>query len=221
MQSEPARKTIRSKIKRLFSVAFMAMILSVGAYAAIAGSLPLPVFADNGSAICSAQSNASTNIGTCVNRIYVISLAAGGFIAVLLVIVAGYLYMTGGEGVKTAKKLIISAISGLVILFGAFAFLNTINPDLTSFTGFTLPNLTCTGANGSSEAGKNLCAAPSANLITGAAGTTPSTSSSGNAGANPASQSAAQQVLADNTAHSIDLASSGDCPGRVKYFDWK
>jgi hypothetical protein len=213
MQSEPARKTIRSKIKRLFSVAFMAMILSVGAYAAVAGSLPLPAFADNGSAICSAQSNASTNIGTCVNRIYVISLAAGGFIAVLLVIVAGYLYMTGGEGVKTAKKLIISAISGLVILFGAFAFLNTINPDLTSFTGFSLPNLTCSGAVGSSEAGKNLCAAPSANLITGAAGTTPSTSSSGNAGANPASQSAAQQVLADNKAGSITLAPSGDCSG--------
>ena len=153
----------------------MAMILSVGAYAAVAGSLPLPAFADNGSAICSAQSNASTNIGTCVNRIYVISLAAGGFIAVLLVIVAGYLYMTGGEGVKTAKNIIYSVISGLVILFGGFALLNTINPDLTTFGSLSLPNLTCNGVAGTSDAGKNLCAAPSANLITNGPSTTGAT----------------------------------------------
>jgi hypothetical protein len=120
------------------------------------------VHADNGTAICAAQSVAGSNAGTCINRIYVISLAAGGVIAVLILVIAGYMYMSGGDNVKAAKKMIFSAVTGLVILFSAYLFLNTINPDLTSFTGTALPDLTCTGANKT-----NICAAPSTSFPTG------------------------------------------------------
>jgi hypothetical protein len=164
------KKTQKNKAGLPQIIIFAAMLFASLVFSVI---IPMAIArADNGLSICSAQSNASTDIGTCVNRIYVISLAAGGFIAVLLIIVAGYLYMTGGEGVKTAKNIIYSVISGLVILFGGFALLNTINPDLTTFGSLSLPNLTCNGAAGSSDAGKNLCAAPSANLITNGPSTT-------------------------------------------------
>lgn len=115
------------------------------------------VYADNGTAICTAQTDSSQNIGTCINRIYIISLSAGGVIAVLIFVIAGYLYMSGGDGVGRAKTMIISAITGLVILFSAFLFLNTINPDLTSFTGLTLPNIVCGTTN-------SICAAPTSSL---------------------------------------------------------
>jgi hypothetical protein len=206
-------KNLCAKIRSLFSGLFLAMLLSVSTYAITAGSLPLPVFADNGTSICTPQTSASTNIGTCINRVYVISLAAGGFIAVVLIIVAGYLYMTGGKGVDTAKKLIVSSITGLVILFGTFAFLNTINPDLTSFTGLSLPDLTCSGANGSTEAGKNLCATSTANLITNSSATTGNGTTAGAGQANPSSQAAAKLLLADNSAGSISISASGDCSG--------
>jgi hypothetical protein len=146
----------------MFSIVLSLGFLSIVAPRAVA-------LADNGTAICSAQTDASKNIGVCINRIYVISLAAGGTIAVLIFVIAGYLYMSGGNNAGEAKKMILSAITGLVILFSAFLFLNTINPDLTSFTGLSLANLTC-------GSGNTICTAPSSSFggtDTSGTGTTP------------------------------------------------
>jgi len=154
--TEIKKKIFRNKIDIVRVKAIAALLFSALLFVAI----PLAMaHADNGSAICSSQSNPDTNIGVCINRIYVISLAAGGFIAVVLIIVAGYLYMTGGKGVETAKNIIYSVISGLVILFGAYALLFTINPDLTTFNALSLPNAPCNSPNGT------LCSTSSVNLL--------------------------------------------------------
>ena len=166
--------------------------------------------ADNGTAICKSQTaNPGSNVGTCINRIYVISLAAGGTIAVLMFVIAGYMYMSGGDGPKKAKGIIFSTITGLVILFSAYLFLNTINPDLTSFTGLSLPNVTC--SNAGQDAGKNLCAVPNTNLSDSGGGT--SGSSSGDGKASPTSQAAAK-ILLDDSGKTITIEpNSSDCNG--------
>ncbi len=174
------------------------------------------VHADNGTAICTYQADASKNIGTCINRIYIISLAVGGVLAVLFFVVAGYLYMSGGDGVGQAKKIIISTVTGLIILFSAFLFLNTINPDLTSFTGLTLDNMVCGSQN-------VVCTAPTSNFVNGAASTTGGITSTGGSGiaacsvavSSTASPAALQQIFGNNAiaASKIAQAESSGNPG--------
>ena len=142
-----------SRFINLIKVFIFSLVLVLSVFSIIT---PYKIaYADNGTAICTAQTDASKNIGTCINRIYIISLAAGGTIAVLIFVIAGYMYMSGAPA--KAKTMIYSAVSGLVILFSAFLLLNTINPELTTFTGLTLPDVTC-GTNNA------LCAAPNSDL---------------------------------------------------------
>ncbi len=167
---------------------------------------------DNGSALCTNQTDVSKNIGTCINRIYVISLAAGGIIAVLIFVIAGYMYMSGDS--KTAMTMIKSAITGLIVLFTAFLFLNTINPDLTTFTGLSLPDATC-------GTGNTLCAAPSTSLLN--TGNSVNNPGSGNtsggsckvATSGPATPASLQGIFGDYATQASEIAqaeSSGN-PG--------
>ena len=165
-------------------------------------TVPLVIHADNGTVICSAQANPGSNVGTCINRIYVISLAIGGTIAVLTIVLAGYLYLQGGDSVKTGKTMLISAITGLVILFSTYIFLNTINPDLTTFSGGTLQDLSCTGAG--ANAGQNLCTLPSVTAPTTAGGTPTNPNNLPNA--------LAQKLLSEN-GNVISFQSGTDCSG--------
>lgn len=91
------------------------------------------------------QEDSKYNLARCVNNIYTVSLAIGGFYAVLIFVVAGYMYAFGNEkSVKTARDLISSTVIGLILLFGAFAILNTIDPRLTTFEHIVLlPEVNC------------------------------------------------------------------------------
>ncbi len=94
------------------------------------------------------------NVARCVNNIYVFSVAIASFIAVIMFVFAGYLYMSGGsENVTHAKQYIQSTIVALLLLFGAYLLLNTIDPNLTSFQLGSLP--------------QNACSGDSCNIITG------------------------------------------------------
>ena len=98
--------------------------------------------------ICSPDAdavNSKYNLARCVNNIYTVSLAIGGFYAVLIFVVAGYMYAFGNEkSVKTARELITSTVIGLILLFGAYAILNTIDPRLTTFEHIVmLPEVNC------------------------------------------------------------------------------
>jgi hypothetical protein len=87
----------------------------------------------------------STNLARCVNNIYAFAVAIGGFVAVLMFVVAGYYYALGGnENVTTAKGYINSTVVGLILLFGTYALLNTIDPNLTTLPKLTAPGADCT-----------------------------------------------------------------------------
>ncbi len=80
----------------------------------------------------------------CIGQIYVFSLGAGALIALLMVVLAGYRYMTAGgnaEQVSTAKESLDMAFKGLIIIFVGFILLYLINPDLVQFKPLTLPPL--------------------------------------------------------------------------------
>ena len=75
---------------------------------------------------------APKNIGDYFNTIFLIAIGLCGALAVIMIVIGGIQYM-GDESIfgKTeAKSKITSAIFGLLIALGAYALLNTINPDL-------------------------------------------------------------------------------------------
>ncbi len=110
---------------------------------------------------------ASTNIARCVNNIYTFAMAIGGFIGVLMFVLAGYYYAQGGnENVTTAKSYINSTLIGLVLLFGTYALLNLIDPNLTSLPKITTPGVNC-GKADSNGIGVTGCDDSDSNPFTG------------------------------------------------------
>jgi hypothetical protein len=84
------------------------------------------------------------NLARCINNIYTFAVAIGGFVAVLMFVLAGYFYAQGGnENISKAKSFINSTLVGLLLLFGTYALLNTIDPNLTSVPKIELPNDFC------------------------------------------------------------------------------
>jgi hypothetical protein len=80
------------------------------------------------------------DIGKYLNFIFKFAIGLCAALAVIMLIIAGVSYM-GDESVfgKTeAKKKMFSAILGLIIALGAWALLNTINPDLTGKNGLVI-----------------------------------------------------------------------------------
>ncbi|MBX4188367.1 MAG: hypothetical protein KW793_04525 [Candidatus Doudnabacteria bacterium] len=80
---------------------------------------------------------ATGDIGRCVSQIYIWSLGISGILAVVMVVLGGYMIMTArGNGAQAAKgrTFLTSALAGLVLLLGAYLILNTINSDLTNFS---------------------------------------------------------------------------------------
>ncbi|MBX4204881.1 MAG: hypothetical protein KW788_01675 [Candidatus Doudnabacteria bacterium] len=86
---------------------------------------------------------AAINLGSlsiAVNQIYIWSLALGALLALLMIVVGGYITLTAAGNAERAsrgKTYITSSLIGLALLFGAYLLLNTINPDLVNFRSFT------------------------------------------------------------------------------------
>src|SRR3989344_7903428 len=95
--------------------------------------LPFTASAQSG---CVAMGANASALPRCVNQIYTWSLGIAALLAVLVIIAGGYLITTAsGSGEQTAKgkEMIVGAITGLVLLIGAYLILKTINPDLVNF----------------------------------------------------------------------------------------
>ncbi len=91
----------------------------------------------DGSFLCSPSSGAasSNDAANCINRIYNMSIVVASIAAIVMIIIAGYLYMFSGgreDQTKTAKSLVISSLGGIVILLTGFLLLKQINPNLLS-----------------------------------------------------------------------------------------
>lgn len=70
----------------------------------------------------------------CINRLYRFGITAGGVVLVFFVVIAGYLYITGGETAKgRAKAILMNAVVGMGVLLGSYVLLYFINPSLVAF----------------------------------------------------------------------------------------
>jgi hypothetical protein len=100
-----------------------------------------PAWAQNTQGPCAT----SNSIADCVASIYRWSLGVAVLLALIMIIVSGYLYMTAGgnaQSVSLAKEMFTGAFIGLIILFAAVLILRTISPELVSFK--PLPPITNT-----------------------------------------------------------------------------
>jgi len=76
--------------------------------------------------------------------IYKYALIIGSILAIIMIILGGFLYMVSGAKPELAtkgKKMIFGSLSGLVLLLGAFLILNITNPELTSLKAIELTNV--------------------------------------------------------------------------------
>jgi hypothetical protein len=89
---------------------------------------------------------ASINLGPVsiyVNQIYIWSLAVAALLALFMIVVGGYITLTARGNAAQASKgktYITSSLIGLILLFGAYILLNTINPDLVNFRNIDITN---------------------------------------------------------------------------------
>jgi hypothetical protein len=65
--------------------------------------------------------------------------------AVFFVVIAGYMYMVGGDkGKETAKEILVSVLAGFLIMLSSYVLLRQINPTLVTFRTIQPPQLTGT-----------------------------------------------------------------------------
>lgn len=80
-----------------------------------------------------------TGIAQCIKNLYLLALGLGALLALLMMILSGYRYLTAqgnATQVENAKEAFTAAIIGVVVIFIAFILLNVINPDLVRFKPF-------------------------------------------------------------------------------------
>lgn len=86
-----------------------------------------------GISIAIAQEETSLGISEKVSNFYDWALGIGGLLALGIIVYGGILYSTSSGNpsrITEAKRWMYSAVTGLLLLFGAFIILNTINPNL-------------------------------------------------------------------------------------------
>ncbi|HTL39776.1 MAG TPA: hypothetical protein VL306_03115, partial [Methylomirabilota bacterium] len=119
-------------MKKIFLITMLTLILTTPYLAAAQSTTttnPCTVSAVQGS------SNKLTALPQCINQVYKWSLGIGALLALLMTVIGGYYYMTSAGNAEQASKgteMIWGAIIGLVLLFGAYLLLNTINPDFVN-----------------------------------------------------------------------------------------
>lgn len=86
-----------------------------------------------------------TNLASYISGAFTLTMAIGAVIAFVMITYGGIIYATTDaiSGKQNGRKYIRDAVTGLLILFGAFAILNTISPELVNLNiGFDKPEVT-------------------------------------------------------------------------------
>lgn len=87
-----------------------------------------------------AAGQADTILADCIGKLYRFSIAFGSIALVFFFVIAGYMYITGGEaGKQKGKSVFISALTGMAIILLSYLLLAFINPDLTKFKPINPP----------------------------------------------------------------------------------
>lgn len=82
-----------------------------------------------------------------INALFMFSLAGVGIAALVMVIIGGFLYVSSAGNsaqIDKGKKFITDAIIGVVVMFGSYLLLFTINPDLVNINLESLTKLVYT-----------------------------------------------------------------------------
>lgn len=120
-------------MKKLFSVLFLVFLLTfvLGGFVFSQGrelEVEYPKIGDY------EITKTTTSVPEYIRYIYFAVIGISGLIALGILIWAGFRYLTSAgnpEKLKDAKEYIAAAILGLIILFGSWLIVNTINPQLT------------------------------------------------------------------------------------------
>ncbi len=80
-------------------------------------------------------------LANCVGKLYRFGVAFGAIALVFFMVLAGYLYITGGEsGKQKGKSVLLNALVGMALMLCSYLILSFINPDLTKFKSITPPS---------------------------------------------------------------------------------
>lgn len=128
----------------IFSVAFLPTIV----FAQATSTTSLPTYSGVESSIATYLCTPSEppdgqDLVRCINKMYRFGITTGAIVLVLMLVVAGYIYITSGEtGKGKAKGILMNSMVGMGILIGSYALLYFINPDLTTFKPIQPPIFT-------------------------------------------------------------------------------
>jgi len=105
-----------------------------------------------------------TGLPQYIGVVYNFSIGLLAILALLMVVMGGFSWITaaGNETkITAAKTTLVQAIIGLVIGLGSFVLLNTINPNLVTFS-FSIPTIetSYSGSSSSSGSGGGSCTVP-------------------------------------------------------------
>ncbi|MFH0806641.1 MAG: hypothetical protein V1885_02880 [Candidatus Brennerbacteria bacterium] len=119
----------------VFAVAFLA-----GNLPALAASFDLPDIQCPTGISCVSDNNIGieANPAAYIARVYQIALAIAGVLAVGIIVVGSLFYTFAGGSTtrqQEGKDMITSAMWGIVLLFGSYLILNTVNPRITQRFG--------------------------------------------------------------------------------------
>jgi len=111
-----------------------------GVYTPLAPIGGVTSVATTGTGTCASNPALTNGIGCYINTMFEIGIGLCAALAVIMIIINAFQYM-GNESVfgkVEAKGKMLAALGGLFIALGAYALLNTINPDLTGGGGLSV-----------------------------------------------------------------------------------
>ena len=115
------------------------LVFSLALAPAVLATTPPPPF---GLAYGTATGLGNTDIRTTIASIINVALGLLGIVALVIVLYGGFKWMTAGgndEQVGEARKIIISGVVGLAVIFSSYAIASFVLTQLSSATGYTAP----------------------------------------------------------------------------------
>ena len=127
----------KSVIKRAFSSLLISAVL-LGLFSFAPVSMAQLISPGDNPSIIAAQTGGESDLKSFVLTLVNFILLFLGFICVIFIIYAGFLYITSGtsdDGPDKAKEIIKNAIIGIIIILASFAIVNTVLQATTSSVG--------------------------------------------------------------------------------------
>lgn len=132
----------KQTIKKIFSAAVLTLVLSMVAVPAVVGAQS-GAGSDEAAQLFEVEDAKGIGLGErnlkdTINQIIRVLLGFLGIVAVIIILYAGFLWMTAmgdDEKVSKAKKLIYAGIAGIVIILAAYAIAEFVIRSIGSATG--------------------------------------------------------------------------------------